>query len=95
MNKVYGGILGHKELDPGIWGMISGDGNADGKIENRDKNDVWYPENGSTGYYDGDFNMNTSVLAEDKDMYWAPNAGMGTKVVEGMPENGYSSQVPK
>jgi len=31
--KVYGGRLGHKELSPGFWGMISGDGDANGEVQ--------------------------------------------------------------
>ncbi len=31
--QVLGGSLGQKELVPGIWGMISGDGNADGLVD--------------------------------------------------------------
>ncbi|MBL7104731.1 MAG: hypothetical protein ISS18_10400 [Bacteroidales bacterium] len=93
-DKVYGGMLGHKELEPGVWGLISGDGNADGEIQNNDKVDVWVAERGNIGYYSGDFNMNHEVYNEDKE-FWMPNAGKGSKVVEGAPENGYSSQVPK
>ena len=94
-DKVYGGMLGHKELEPGVWGLISGDGNADGEIQNNDKVDVWEAERGNNGYYSGDFNMNHEVYNEDKESFWMPNAGKGSRVVEGAPENGYSSQVPK
>ncbi|MCD4696042.1 MAG: choice-of-anchor D domain-containing protein [Bacteroidales bacterium] len=93
-STAYGGLLGHKELDPGNWGMISGDGNSDGQVENIDKDEVWYPMRGSTGYFDADYNMNSNVYDEDKEIYWSPNAGTGTKVVDGMPE-GYSTQVPE
>ncbi|MCF8369025.1 MAG: choice-of-anchor D domain-containing protein [Bacteroidales bacterium] len=95
VNKVHGGGLAHKQLDAGKWGMISGDGNSNGEVENNDKDEVWVPLRGSTGYYNADFNMNCNVYDEDKEMFWAPNAGKGTKVVDGMPAEGYSSQVPK
>ncbi|MCD4791229.1 MAG: hypothetical protein K8R37_14645, partial [Bacteroidales bacterium] len=55
VGQVYGGLNGHKELEPGIWGMIGGDGNADGEINNLDKNDIWNQQRGNTGYYSGDF----------------------------------------
>jgi hypothetical protein len=95
LDKVYGGIHGHKELQPGVWGMISGDGDADGEVMNQDKNDIWQPSAGNNGYLQGDFNMNNSVNDEDSDLYWAPNAGKGTKIVDETPEKGYSSMVPK
>ncbi|MEZ5196306.1 MAG: hypothetical protein R2764_07895 [Bacteroidales bacterium] len=31
VEKVFGGKNGHKELQPGVWGLISGDGDADGE----------------------------------------------------------------
>ena len=93
--KVYGGRLGHKELDPGIWGMISGDGDANGEVQNQDKADVYELERGNSGYFSGDFNMNNNVYDEDKTMFWEPNAGKGSKVIEYSSDGGYSSQVPK
>ncbi len=93
-SAVHGGILGHKQLDTGIWGMISGDGNSNGEIENEDKVDVWEPLRGTSGYDNADFNMNFNIYNEDKELFWMPNAGKGTMVVDGMPES-YSSQVPK
>jgi len=93
--QVNGGYNAHKQLEPGIWGMIGGDGNADGEINNLDKNDIWNQQRGNTGYYAGDFDMNGQVENVDKSGTWKPNAGKGSKVVEGAAENGYSSQVPK
>jgi hypothetical protein len=74
-NQVYGGANAHKELSPGVWGMISGDGNHDFKVDNTDKNEVWLPQYGNTGYYFGDFNRDGTVDDTDKDDYWAPNSG--------------------
>ncbi|MBL7105962.1 MAG: hypothetical protein ISS18_16690, partial [Bacteroidales bacterium] len=82
VDKVYGGMLGHKELEPGVWGLISGDGNADGEVNNNDKVDVWEAERGNSGYYNGDFNMNHEVYNDDKESYWEPNAGKGSHIVE-------------
>jgi len=82
VDKVYGGMLGHKELEPGVWGLISGDGNADGEVNNNDKVDVWEAEIGNSGYYNGDFNMNHEVNNDDKESYWEPNAGKGSHIVE-------------
>ncbi|MBC8487123.1 MAG: hypothetical protein H8D45_13930 [Bacteroidetes bacterium] len=80
--QVYGGLNGHKELEPGIWGMMGGDGNADGEINNLDKNDIWNQQRGNTGYYSGDFNMNGQVENVDKSGTWKPNAGNCSHIVE-------------
>ena len=95
MDKVYGGQLGHKELQPGTWGMISGDGDADGEVMNMDKVEIWEPQRGNSGYYQGDYNMNTNVYDEDKEIYWGPNAGKGSKVIESLKSGAYSGQVPE
>jgi len=79
-DQVYGGIVAHKELAPGIWGMMSGDGNHDGQVGNNDKNDVWLAENGNSGYYFGDFNRDGIVDDIDIIDYWKPNAGRGNKI---------------
>ncbi|MBN3034498.1 MAG: hypothetical protein JW861_02865 [Bacteroidales bacterium] len=78
--QVYGGINAHKELDPGLWGMAGGDGNADGQINNGDKLDVWSPQAGTGGYLAGDFNMDNQVNNGDKNDVWVPNTGMGGQV---------------
>lgn len=72
---VYGGALAHVELVSGKWGMICGDANADGDIDNVDKDDVWLPERYSSGYYPGDIDMNGSVLDSDKETLWEDNTG--------------------
>ncbi|RLD58311.1 MAG: hypothetical protein DRJ05_08250 [Bacteroidetes bacterium] len=77
-DQVYGGATAHKELSPGVWGMISGDGNHDFKVDNDDKNEVWLPQLGNMGYYFGDFNRDGVVDDIDKDDYWKPNAGKGS-----------------
>jgi uncharacterized protein (TIGR02145 family) len=74
-DQALGGTFSLKQLSPVIWGMIAADANASGQIDNRDKNDVWFPQNGLTGYYDGDFNMDTQVDNDDKVVKWKPNAG--------------------
>ncbi|MBN1340908.1 MAG: choice-of-anchor D domain-containing protein, partial [Bacteroidales bacterium] len=55
--QANGGMLAHKEIAPGIWGMTAADGNADSQINNGDKNDVWAPQAGTGGYLSGDFNL--------------------------------------
>ncbi len=77
-DQVYGGATAHKELSSGVWGMISGDGNHDFKVNNEDKNGVWLPQLGNIGYYFGDFNRDGVVDYTDRDDYWKPNAGKGS-----------------
>jgi hypothetical protein len=78
--KVYGGSLGHKELSANAWGMIAGDGDGSGNINNIDKNDVWAPQSGNSGYQQGDFSMNGQADNQDKIDYWRPNSGRSSQV---------------
>ncbi|MBN3036643.1 MAG: hypothetical protein JW861_13735 [Bacteroidales bacterium] len=78
--KVYGGALGYREVAPGVWAMAGGDGNADGQINNGDKNDVWAMQAGTGGYLGGDYNMDAQVNNGDKNEIWAPNTGLGGQV---------------
>jgi len=79
-NQVFGGSLGHKQLATGIWGMISGDGDGNGNINNADKNEIWRIQSGSSGYKSGDFNMNGNVDNVDKNDLWRPNSGKASQV---------------
>ncbi len=62
--------------------MIAADANASGQIDNHDKNDVWLPQQGLTGYYEGDFNLDTQVDSDDKVVKWEPNAGKSSYPVK-------------
>ena len=72
-----GGRYSQNELTTGVWGMIAADGNADGQVDNNDKNDVWLIDNGYTGYFGGDFNMDSEVDIDDKIVMWEFNSGKG------------------
>jgi len=78
-NKAYGSAA-QKNLGDGKYGLYSGDGNANGTINNSDANSVWKQENGKMGYYAGDFDMNCGVNIVDKNSYWEINSGKSTKV---------------
>ena len=80
-NQVYGGINGHKELAPGIWGMISGDYYTDGYIDTSD-NLLWKSEAARNGYYNTDGNLDNQIDNKDKNDYLIPNLGKGTQVPE-------------
>ncbi|MBN1338471.1 MAG: hypothetical protein JXA03_04060 [Bacteroidales bacterium] len=89
--QAYGGALAHKQVAPGVWAMVSGDGNGDGNVGTPDKNDVWAPQAGGFGYLAGDYNLDSNVNNGDKNDFWAPNSGKGSQV----PDGGYFSQIPE
>ena len=89
-DQVYGGDAGYKELTTGIYGMVTGDANNDGVVDDLDKNDYWKISAGEYGYYQADFNMNTQVDNVDKNDFWQVNSGTGVKSVKI-----YKCQVPE
>jgi len=72
-SKVYQGLLGHKYLNDGIWGMVSGDMDASGLINESDLNPLWKQKAGLHGYYNEDLNLNTEIDNTDKNLFWQPN----------------------
>lgn len=79
-DKTFGDVVGCSQLSPTQWGMISADGNSDGNVNVSDRNNVWAPESGTSGYKQGDFNLNGNVNNIDKLYYWRPNSGKSTQV---------------
>jgi len=67
-----------KQLAPDTWGIISGDGNADGQINNNDKNEIWFAQLNNSGYYSGDYNMDGKVNEMDLNGKWKTNSGKGS-----------------
>ncbi len=63
-----------------VFAMPTGDANANGQIQNDDKNDYWKTQVGAAGYRSGDFNLNGQVQNDDKNDYWKGNLGNGTYV---------------
>ena len=94
-SQVLGGSLAYLELETGIWGMVGGDGDANGEINNGDKNDVWSAEAGNSGYLMGDFNMDVQVNNGDKNEIWLPNSGKGSQVPDAFIEPPFKSYVPE
>jgi len=78
--NVYGGANAVVDLGLGKFGMIAGDANANGQIQNNDSEDFWSIQNGQSGYKSGDFNLNGQVQNNDKESYWKPNNGRGSQV---------------
>ncbi len=75
--KALGGMHSQKQVETGIWSMYAADGNSSNQIDNKDKNEVWEPQQDSIGYYNGDFNLSTQVDINDKDVTWKQNVGKG------------------
>jgi hypothetical protein len=63
-----------------FFAMFGGDGNGDGGVDAIDKNTVWRPANGTSGYLGGDFNLDGGVDATDKNSIWRLKNGTGTQV---------------
>lgn len=78
--QVWGGLTAHKEIGADVWGMICGDGNNNGQVDNSDKNEVWMEELGFSGYYFGDFNRDGVVDLIDKNDFWKFNVGLGYRI---------------
>lgn len=72
---VYNGYLGgYKELAPDIWGMVAGDANGDGDIDNFDKA-AWQAKAGKSIYTPDDLNLDGTVNNNDKNDLWYINRG--------------------
>jgi hypothetical protein len=73
------GINAQKEIGGGVYGMFTGDINADGTIDINDIN-IWRTNAGQPGYYPGDVNLNTQTDNEDKNDFFFPNIGEESQV---------------
>ncbi len=69
-----------ENLTSGVWGMISGDSDASGQVDEFDKSIHWESVVGTSGYLGSDLDLNTQVNNKDKNDYWLPNQGTGTQV---------------
>lgn len=78
------GFLPMRELDPGVFGLRSGDGTADGGVDALDRNLVWRPQNGTPWEYGkaGDFNLDGGIDAIDLNLHWRPNNGTASQIPE-------------
>jgi hypothetical protein len=80
--QAYGDSNGHIEIVTGVWGMASGDADANGEVDNKDKNEIWKTQMGNSGYFKGDFDMNGSVDINDKIDKWKLNSGNCSFIVK-------------
>lgn len=79
-SRVLGGSSGHKELAVGIWSMVAGDSNADGSIDELDKQNDWVQQTGLQGYLLSDFSLNSQSDNIDKNGLWSLNLGFKSQV---------------
>jgi hypothetical protein len=77
--QAYGGNAAHKNLGAGIYGLFSGDVNADGNIDLSDKT-IWLNQAGTKGYKSPDINMDGQVDNPDKNDFWIPNYGKESQI---------------
>ena len=68
IDKYYGADYGAIELEPGVWGMIAGDGNNDGGIYGEDYT-LYKLNQGEESYHPADFNMDGGCYGEDYTIY--------------------------
>jgi hypothetical protein len=78
--QALGGSAGHKLLTTGIWGMMAGDSNGDGIINDIDRLNYWKLDAGGRGYGSTDFSMDSQIDNLDKNDYWHLNEGSETQV---------------
>lgn|GEM_PF-3465255 len=81
---LYGGASAAALLEqngtgtPRLYGLVAGDGTSDGAVMTNDRQAVWQPAVGATGYLRADFSLDGEVLADDRQRFWLPNAGRAT-----------------
>jgi hypothetical protein len=76
------GTNAQKDLGSGEFGMISGDANADGIIDDLDKSGSWLLETGFSGYLPSDLDMDGESNNVDKNDFWQINFGNSSQVPE-------------
>lgn len=69
IGQAYGGSQAMRDLGDGFYGMISGDYNMDGIIDDLDKSLGWEPNAGNSGYLNADLNLDGTVNNLDKNEY--------------------------
>ena len=78
--QAYGGSSALKNLGGGNYGLISGDGNADGSINTNDKISLWDLIVGKKGYESADYNLDGQVNNIDKNDLWFENTGESSQL---------------
>ncbi|MCB0298273.1 MAG: hypothetical protein KDG51_24145, partial [Calditrichaeota bacterium] len=71
-----------KQMSNGSYALIGGDGNANGDIDDSDKNTTWRMQNGTDWLYlkYADFNLDGDIDALDLNYFWRPNNLLSSQV---------------
>jgi len=71
---------GQKNLGNDVYGMIGGDANTDGIVNNSDAIQAWMPQTGTAGYLSADINLNGQVNNPDKNDWWYNNINQASQI---------------
>ena len=74
------GFNAQKLLDVGMYGMLGGDVNADGLVDDTDKMVSWQSEAGQYGNLPSDINLDGQSDNQDKNRIWFSNLGEGSQL---------------
>ncbi|MBN2174160.1 MAG: carboxypeptidase regulatory-like domain-containing protein [Bacteroidales bacterium] len=80
--QALGGTDAQTQLATGIWGLIGGDANGDGDINETDKSDSWESSAGTHGHSTFDINLDGEINNLDKDDFWFMNMDKHTFIPE-------------
>jgi hypothetical protein len=92
LTQAYGGAAGYKEIATGVFGMVSGDADGDGKVFPSDYIQ-WSGKYNLTGYLNSDYDMDSKVFPSDY-VKWSSNYNKNNPVSKHLNQLKYSSQVP-
>jgi len=67
------------DLGGGAYGLVAGDADHNGQVQNRDKNEIWDAQVGRSGYaLASDFNLDGESQNRDKNSIWTQSVGAGS-----------------
>ena len=78
LSKAY--LDGQKDLGGGYFGMIAGNSDGNGTIDDNDKDINWNGDAGKAGYFGSDLNLDSEVDNVDKNDIWDGNNGSSTEI---------------
>ena len=70
---------GQKDMGSGYFGMLSGDANADGDVNQQDKI-TWTGHAGKRAYNSADFDLDGQINNIDKNDIWIENKGNSSQI---------------
>ncbi len=92
VTQAYNGSTGYKLIATGVYGMVTGDADADGSVFPSDYNQ-WASKYNTAGYLNSDFDMDVNVYPSDYNK-WAANYNKGNPISKNVQPFVYRSQVP-